>query len=59
LAVFPVLGQYALMEDLLGGKPPAAHWYVVAALALIGSAVVLLALTTRQLRRESIIFGRG
>jgi hypothetical protein len=32
---------------------------VVAALALIGSAVVLLALTTRQLRRESIIFGRG
>ena len=59
LAVFPVVGQYALMEDLLGGKPPAAFWYLVAALALIGSAVLLLALTTRQLRREATIFGRG
>ncbi|MCX6585701.1 MAG: ABC transporter permease [Acidobacteria bacterium] len=59
LAVFPIVGQYALMEDVLGGNPPAAIWYAVAALSLLGSAILLLALTTRQLRREAIIFGRG
>ena len=59
LAVFPIVGQYALMEDVLGGNPPAAIWYAVAALSLLGSAILLLALTTRHLRREAIIFGRG
>jgi len=59
LAFFPVVGQYALMEDVLGGAAPAAYWYLVAALSLLSSAIVLLALTTRRLHDENTVFGRS
>ena len=58
LAPVPVLGQYALASDVLGGQPPGAWLYLVAGVAAIVSALVLVALTARAMARERIIFGR-
>jgi hypothetical protein len=58
LAPVPIVGQYALAADVLGGKPPSVAFYVVAGLSALLCAAGLVALTARLLRRESIIFGR-
>ena len=58
LAPVPIFGQYALAADALGGKPDAAGFYVVAGLSVIACALALVTITSRLLRRESIIFGR-
>jgi len=58
LAPVPVLGQYALASDVLGGQPPGAWLYLMAGVAAIASALVLVALTARAMARERIIFGR-
>jgi sodium transport system permease protein len=58
LAPVPILGQYALAADVLGGKPPAAVFYVIAGVSAVGCALGLVSLTARLLRRESIVFGR-
>ena len=58
LAPVPVLGQYALASDVLGGQPPGVWLYLVAGVAAIISALVLVALTARAMSRERIIFGR-
>lgn len=58
LAPIPVLGQYALAADVLGGKPPGVGFYLLAAVSVIACAVALVALTARMLQREAIIFGR-
>ena len=58
LAPIPVLGQYALAADVLGGKPPGIGFYVLAAVSVVTCAVALVALTARMLKREAIIFGR-
>lgn len=58
LAPVPVLGQYALASDVLGGQPPGAGLFLVAGVAAIASAILLVALTARALSRERIIFGR-
>ena len=58
LAPIPILGQYALSADVLGGNRPHALYYVVAALTAIAAGVVFVALTARLLRREAIVFGR-
>jgi sodium transport system permease protein len=58
LAPVPVLGQYALAADVLGGKPPSPVYYVVAAVTAIGTGIVFVMLTARLLRREAIVFGR-
>jgi sodium transport system permease protein len=58
LAPVPILGQYALAADVLGGKPPALTSYVVAGAVVVILAIALVGLTARLLRRESIIFGR-
>jgi len=58
LAPIPVLGQYALAADVLGGKPPGVGFYLLAAASVVTCAVALVALTARMLRREAIIFGR-
>jgi sodium transport system permease protein len=58
LAPVPVLGQYALAADVLGGKPPGAMFYLLAGISVAVSALVLIALTARLLKREAIIFGR-
>src|SRR6478735_8295531 len=58
LAPVPVLGQYALAADVLGGKPPSAAFYALAGLSVIACALLLVALTARLLNREAIVFGR-
>jgi sodium transport system permease protein len=58
LAPVPILGQYALAADVLGGKPPAVVFYVIAGVSVLACALVLVAFTSRLLKREKIIFGR-
>ena len=58
LAPVPVLGQYALAADVLGGSPPAPGYYIVAGLSAIACAVLFVWVTARLLSREAIIFGR-
>lgn len=58
LAPVPILGQYALAADVLGGKPPSVFLYVVAGLVVLACAVGLIIATARMLQRERIIFGR-
>jgi sodium transport system permease protein len=54
----PILGQHLLASDVLGGKLPAPIMFVLAALAAAATAVLLVALTTRMLQRERVVFGR-
>jgi sodium transport system permease protein len=58
LAPFPILGQYALVTDLLGGKPPGALLMLASAACTLAAAAVLVWLTTRLFHKERIIFGR-
>jgi sodium transport system permease protein len=58
LAPIPIIGQYALAADVLGGKPPGVGFYVLAGVSVLACALVLLAATSRMLKREAIIFGR-
>lgn len=58
LAPVPVLGQYALAADVLGGKPPSLGFYLLAGVSVVACAVALVLLTARMLTRESIVFGR-
>lgn len=58
LAPFPIVGQYALAADVLGGTPPRPIFYVVAGVSVLACAGVLVVLTGRLLRREAIVFGR-
>lgn len=58
LAPVPVLGQYALAADVLGGKPPSVGFYLLAGVSVLACASILVALTARLLRREAIVFGR-
>ena len=58
LTPIPIFGQYALAADVLGGKPPGVIFYVLAGVSVVACAVVLVALTSRLLKRETIIFGR-
>jgi len=58
LAPVPILGQYALSTDIMGGKPPAVIYYIIAAVCAAGFALVFLLMTTRLFSKEKIIFGR-
>jgi sodium transport system permease protein len=58
LAPIPIIGQYALAADVLGGKPPSVAFYVLAGASVLACAGVLVSLTSRMLTREKIIFGR-
>jgi sodium transport system permease protein len=58
LAPVPILGQYALSTDILGGKPPALVYLAIAAIAAGGIAWIFVSLTTRLFSKEKIIFGR-
>jgi sodium transport system permease protein len=57
LAPVPIVGQYALAADVLGGKPPGVAFYVLAGVSALACALGLVVLTARLLQRESIIFG--
>ncbi|MEZ5404335.1 MAG: ABC transporter permease [Bryobacteraceae bacterium] len=58
LAPIPIVGQYALMNDVMGGKMPAPAFFVIAAVCTLAAALLLVAFTTRLIQRERIIFGR-
>ena len=58
LAPVPIMGQYALAADLLGGKPPGVALYVVAGVSVMVCGIALLIATAKMLEREKIIFGR-
>lgn len=58
LAPVPVLGQYALAADVLGGQPPSVAYYLLAAASVLACAVALVTTTARLLEREAIVFGR-
>jgi sodium transport system permease protein len=58
MAPVPVLGQYALAADVLGGKPPGIAFYLLAGMSVVACAIVLVTLTARLLKREAIVFGR-
>lgn len=58
LAPIPIVGQYALATDVLGGKPPGVAFYVLAGLSALILAMLVVKMTSRLLTREAIIFGR-
>jgi sodium transport system permease protein len=58
LAPVPVVGQYSLAADLLGGTAPGWWLFVVAGVAAIAASIAIVALTARALGREHIVFGR-
>ena len=58
LAPVPIIGQYSLAADVLGGKPPGVLYYVLAGVSVLVLATILVQMTARLLSRESIIFGR-
>jgi sodium transport system permease protein len=58
LAPVPILGQYALSIDIIGGKPPSSMYLIAAAVSAVIVALIFVALTTRLFSKEKIIFGR-
>jgi sodium transport system permease protein len=58
LSPIPIVGQYALAADVLGGHSPRPVFYLIAAASAMACAMLLVGLTGRLLRRESIVFGR-
>jgi sodium transport system permease protein len=58
LAPVPVIGQYALSTDILGGQEPAMIWLLLGLLSMTLCAAVFVVLTGKLFQREKIIFGR-
>ena len=58
LAPVPIVGQYALSTDIMGGKPPEAVYLILAAVCAAAFALLFLWMTTRLFSKEKIIFGR-
>lgn len=54
----PIIGQYVLMNDVLGGAAPALFPFAQSAAVTAAAALLCVRLTTGLLRRERIIFGR-
>lgn len=54
----PILGQYAMSVDILGGKMPAMTMLIISALASIVFALFFLGLASRLFSSEKIILGR-
>jgi sodium transport system permease protein len=54
----PILGQHVLLTDVLGNKAPGPLMFLLAGVAAIGTALLLVRLTTALLSKERIIFGR-
>src|SRR5262249_36946540 len=58
LGPIPVLGQYALAFDIMGGKPPSAVYLLFGVIGAAAFALAFLTLTTGLFGKERIIFGR-
>lgn len=56
MSLVPMLGQNMLLTDVLSGRTPALLDMTVAVLALLFWSFVFIALATRMLKRERIIF---
>jgi sodium transport system permease protein len=54
----PILGQYAACLDILGGKMPSPLGMALGAVASLALVALFLALATRSLSSEKIIFSR-
>ncbi len=54
----PIVGQYALMGEVLGGKPTAPWMFALAAASQLIVAALLVFATSRLIERETIVFGR-
>jgi len=58
MAPIPILGQYALSTDIMGGKPPSPGYLMIAAVSAAALALLFVVLTTRLFSKEKIIFAR-
>ncbi|MFN0166158.1 MAG: ABC transporter permease [Bryobacteraceae bacterium] len=58
MALIPIFGQYAMLNDLLGGKMPSAILFLSTAAITLLLAAGFVELATKLLHRERIIFGR-
>jgi sodium transport system permease protein len=58
MAPIPILGQYALSTDIMGGKPPSPGYLLVAAVSAAALALLFVVLTTRLFSKEKIIFAK-
>ncbi len=58
LAPIPIVGQYALATDIMGGNPPAPIYLILAAITAAAFAGFFVSLTARLFAAEKIILGR-
>jgi sodium transport system permease protein len=58
MAPVPVMGQYALATDILGGKGVEPIWVLLGIVSMAACAMVLVVLTGKLFEKERIIFGR-
>jgi sodium transport system permease protein len=58
LAPIPIVGQYALAADLLGGTAPGIGYFVLAGASALAVAIGLVVGAAGLLQREKVIFGR-
>jgi hypothetical protein len=58
LAPVPIFGQFELAKAILAGESPAAIWYVVSMVPLLGCTAALIWLTGRVFSSEQLIVGR-
>jgi sodium transport system permease protein len=54
----PLLGQYGLMTDVIGAKPPQILMFIVAGAVALGLALVFVRMAAALFERERIVFGR-
>ncbi len=58
MTLLPVVGQQAILSDVVSGEPVHALSYVLAALASGAAGLICVYFIARLFRREGIIFGR-
>jgi sodium transport system permease protein len=58
MPAIPVLGQFALALDVVGGKRPGMLAFAIGALGALALTALCLHLTARLFARETIIFNR-
>lgn len=54
----PLLGQYVLLTNVIGGRPPGALAFMAAAAAALVAAAIFLRMTVALFQNERIVFGR-
>ena len=54
----PILGQQALLTDVLSGEAPGLVFFILAGLSSLMAGLLCVGLTAKLFQREGIIFGR-